>query len=55
MASSRKNNTLLIDREAVSALSLVKAGLLAPVTELQNSTRAEEVVATGMIQIILLV
>ena len=49
MASSRKNNTLLIDREAVSALSLVKAGLLAPVTELQNSTRAEEVVATGMI------
>jgi len=49
MASSRKNSTLFIDHEAVSALSLVKAGLLAPVTKLQNSAEANELVETGMI------
>ena len=49
MASSRKNKTLLLDPEAISALSLVKAGLLAPVATLQNSTQAKEVVETGMI------
>jgi sulfate adenylyltransferase len=47
MASSRKSNTLFIDPEAVSALSLVKAGLLDPVTKLQNSAEAKAVVETG--------
>ena len=49
MASSRKNRTLFIDLEAVSALALLKAGLLYPVTKLQGSAEAKEVVETGMI------
>ena len=49
MASSRKNRTLFIDQEALSALSIVKAGLLDPVTKLQNNAEAKEVVETGMV------
>ncbi|MDX1294977.1 MAG: sulfate adenylyltransferase [Sulfurimonadaceae bacterium] len=49
MASSRKNNTLFVDQEAISALSLVKAGLLSPVQSPQNSAQAREVIETGMI------
>lgn len=49
MASSRKNRTLFIDLEAVSALALLKAGLLNPVTKLQGSVEAREIVETGMI------
>lgn len=48
MASSRKNRTLFIDSEAVSALSLVKAGLLSPVESLLNSQEAEEVLKSGL-------
>lgn len=47
MASSRKNNSLYIDQEALSALALVKAGLLYPVTSLMNKKQALEVLQTG--------
>ncbi len=43
MASSRKNRTLFIDEEAVSALALLKAGLLYPVTHLMNEAQMREV------------
>jgi len=49
MASSRKNRTLFIDNEAVSALSLVKAGLLTPVKKLLTSKEAKEVVESGLL------
>ncbi len=48
MASSRKNNTLYIDQEAISALALLKAGLLYPVTSLMNRKQTLEVLKTGM-------
>jgi sulfate adenylyltransferase len=48
MASSRKNSTLYIDQEAISALALVKSGLLYPVTSLMNRKQAIEVLQTGM-------
>lgn len=47
MASSRKSNTLFIDQEALSALALVKSGLLYPVTSLMNKKQAMEVLQTG--------
>jgi len=47
MASSRKNNTLYIDQEALSALALVKSGLLYPVTTLMNKKQTLEVLQTG--------
>jgi len=43
MASSRKNRTLFIDEEAFSALALLKAGLLYPVTALMNEVQMREV------------
>jgi sulfate adenylyltransferase len=43
MASSRKNRTIFIDQEAFSALALLKAGLLYPVTELMNEVQMREV------------
>ncbi len=43
MASLRKNRTLYIDEEAVSALALLKAGLLYPVTKLMNESQMKEV------------
>jgi len=49
MTSSRKNKTLFIDREAASALELLKDGLLAPVTSLMNSKESEGVLKTGLI------
>ena len=49
MTSSRKNNTLFIDQEAASALELVDAGLLYPVTKLMNKKESDEVSKTGMI------
>jgi len=48
MALSRKNNTLYIDQEALSALALVKSGLLYPVTSLMNKKQTLEVLQTGM-------
>jgi sulfate adenylyltransferase len=47
MASSRKNRSLFIDCEAVSALTLVKAGLLDPITGLMNSSQMNEVIQSG--------
>ncbi len=44
MASSRKNRTLHIDKEAVSALSMLKDGLLAPATQLANKKRYDSII-----------
>ena len=49
MTSSRKNKTLLIDKEAASALELLKDGLLSPVKSLMNSTQSQDVLRTGLI------
>jgi len=49
MASSRKNRALHLDREAASALCLVKAGLLSPVTSLMNKAQTIEVIQTGLV------
>ncbi len=49
MTSSRKNKTLLIDKEAASALELLKDGLLAPATSLMNSKESQRVLKTGLI------
>jgi sulfate adenylyltransferase len=48
MASSRKNRALYIDQEAVSALALLKSGMLNPVTELMNEAQSKEVLSSGM-------
>lgn len=48
MASSRKNRSLYIDPEAMSALVLLKAGKLAPVTALMNERQSKEVLQSGM-------
>ena len=50
MASSRKNKSLHIDAQAVSALSLAKCGLLYPVTGLMNSTQSQELARTRTLQ-----
>lgn len=44
----RKNNTLLIDKEAVYALLLCQKGLLYPVTHLMNESEMQEVDNTGL-------
>ncbi len=49
MESSRKNRELHLDQEAASALSLVKAGLLSPVTSLMNKSETMEVLKTGLV------
>ena len=49
MTSSRKNKTLLIDKEAASALELVKHGLLFPVTGLMGEEESKKVYETGLI------
>ena len=49
MTSLRKNNTLHIDSEAVSALGLLNDGLLAPATKLMNFKESQEVLKTGLI------
>lgn len=48
MASSRKNRALHIDQEALSALALLKSGILSPVKELMNEHQCREVLNTGM-------
>ena len=47
MALSRKNSALHIDPEALSALSILKAGLLSPVTSLMDAAQTESVMRTG--------
>jgi sulfate adenylyltransferase len=49
MESSRKNRELHLDQEAASALRLVKAGLLSPVTKLMNKAETLEVLKTGLV------
>lgn len=48
MASSRKNRALHIDQEALSALALLKSGILSPVTELMNEEQCAQVLQSGM-------
>jgi len=47
MASSKRSNNLYIDQEALSALALVKSGLLYPVTSLMNRKQTLEVLQSG--------
>ncbi len=49
MTLSRKNKTILIDQEASSALELVKANLLYPVTGLMGKEESAKVLDTGLI------
>ena len=49
MTSSRKNKTLLIDKEAASALELLKNGLLQPLTSLMTKQEKQAVLNTGLI------
>ena len=49
MTSSRKNKTLYIDKEAASALELVKCGLLKPLKGLMNKTEKQAVLKSGLI------
>ncbi len=49
MTSSRKNKTLYIDKEAASALELLKDGLLSPAESLMNYKESQEVLQTGLI------
>jgi sulfate adenylyltransferase len=48
MASSRKNRALYIDQEALSALTLLKSGMLYPVTQLMNAQQCMEVLQSGL-------
>jgi len=49
MTLLRKNKTLLIDKEAASALELLKDGLLSPVNSLMNAQESKSVLKTGLI------
>ncbi len=49
MTLLRKNKTLWIDKEAASALELLKDGLLSPVTSLMNEEQSKSVLKTGLI------
>ena len=49
MTSSRKNKTILIDKEAASALELVKCGLLKPLTGLMTKKEKLSIINTGQI------
>ena len=49
MTSSRKNKTLFIDKEAASALTLVKNGLLFPVIKLMGEEKSKKVLKTGLV------
>jgi sulfate adenylyltransferase len=49
MTSSRKNKTILIDKEAASVLELVKNGLLAPVSKLMGEAESKVVLETSLV------
>jgi len=49
MTSSRKNKTIYIDKEAASALELVKCGLLKPLNGLMSKKEKQEVLESGLI------
>lgn len=48
MASLRKNKAIFIDQEALSALMLLKSGMLSPVTKLMNEKESSEVLKSGL-------
>lgn len=48
MTLLRKNKTLLIDKEAASALELLKDGLLSPVESLMNEEQSKSVLKSGL-------
>jgi len=50
MTSSRKSKTLFIDKEAASALELLKDDLLYPATCLMNEKTSNEVLQTGLVE-----
>lgn len=50
MTSLRKNRTLYIDKEAASALELVKDNLLFPVTKLMGADKSKKVLDSSLIQ-----
>lgn len=50
MTSSRKNKTLFIDKEAASALELLKCGLLNPLDRLMSKKEKQAVLETGLIE-----
>ncbi len=50
MTLLRKNKTLLIDREAASALELVKDGLLYPVSKLMGKDKSQLVLDSSLIE-----
>ena len=49
MTSLRKNKTIFIDKEARSALELVKDGLLNPVNSLMGISQSKDILDTGLI------
>jgi len=49
MTSSRKNKTLFIDKEAASALELLKCGLLKPLDRLMNKKQKQAVLSSGLL------
>lgn len=49
MTSSKTNKSVYIDKEATSALDLLKDGLLHPVTKLMNKAESLKVLQTGLI------
>jgi len=49
MTSLRKNKTIYIDKEAASALELVKCGLLKPLKGLMNKTQKQDVLKNALI------
>jgi len=49
MESSKRNKELHLDKEAASALCLVKAGLLSPVNSLMTKSETIEVIKTGLV------
>jgi len=50
MTSSRKNKTLFIDKEAASALEMLKDNLLYPATRLMDEKTSKEVLKTGLLE-----
>jgi len=49
MTSSRKNKTLFIDREAASALEILRCGLLNPLNKLMSQKQYDSIIQTGHI------
>jgi len=49
MTSSRKNKTIYIDKEAASALELVKCGLLKPLNGLMSKKEKQSIITSGLI------